>query len=97
MPPLLARGGIGALSYLRGASGVGTFLVRRLSGALLLSQESAHLRNPHRHAIPLPVLAGEQRTVFHEGSARVPQVSVDFIVFRLSFEKFYLVIMQFII
>lgn len=79
--PLLARGGIGTLSHLRGTSGIGAFLVRRLPGALLLSQKSTHLWDTNRHAIPLPVLAGEQCTVFHEGFARIPQVSIDLVIY----------------
>lgn len=87
VPSLLAGGRIGALSYLRGTSGVGALLVRRLLGALFLSEESTHFRDPNRHAIPLPVLAGERRSVFHEGSARVPKVN-NCAVIKIMFQEF---------
>lgn len=71
VPSLLARGRIGALSHLRSTFGVGALLVWRLPSALLLSEKSAHLWDSYCHAIPLPLLAGEQRPVFHKGSAGV--------------------------
>ena len=72
VPSLLAGRGLRALSHLRGASGLGARLVRRLPRALVLPEESAHRGDPHRHPVPLPLVAPERCAQVHQEPARVP-------------------------
>lgn len=72
MRTLLARRGFRSLSHLRSPSSQRTHLVRRLSGSLVLLEESAHIRNANRHSIPFPVVARVRIPCGGQDVARVP-------------------------
>lgn len=54
--------------YNTGAPRKRAYLVRRLFSPQLLPKEPAHRRDPHRHAVPLPLLARERSARLHQGT-----------------------------